>query len=441
MAKGYYHRSFVILQPGDGRFNISSGKTAAGHCKMEVINDKCKMSFHVQDLKPRQTDKGGYDIFLVSAHNNIPCLKIANIVIDERGRGECILELDINHVAGFNYSLDQFHGLALVCNDPEDIKLPLVGYANKRVTLDWAGRIKRELERHYGKEIKSRIRQDRITETTSKSLLDGKEASLHAKEAELTEPGKKQTLKGTHGGKMADVEEKPVKNDKQEAQDVEPGIRQGAKQPEQEQREEIPKDDVQRWKKEKVEEKLQQEESSEKVQQRLPGERGQKLQQKEEEQQDKQYKAGYSHEMTGKEPHYEKSEINKPYTYWDRVEEYYDKMFKYNKKVDPFDTADDNVEWVEVPLTGGYNIHGYISSPYYYSDDFGYPYRDHYIVGIMKEKDEVCYIIYGVPGRYTDMPPIYMQGYSTWMPVKKGYGMGYWLLYIDARTGGISYSY
>ena len=33
---------------------------------------------------------------------------------------------------------------------------------------------------------------------------------------------------------------------------------------------------------------------------------GQKLQQKEEEQQDKQYKAGYSHEMTGKEPHYEK---------------------------------------------------------------------------------------------------------------------------------------
>ena len=215
---------------------------------MEVINDKCKMSFHVQDLKPRQTDKGGYDIFLVSAHNNIPCLKIANIVIDERGRGECILELDINHVAGFNYSLDQFHGLALVCNDPEDIKLPLVGYANKRVTLDWAGRIKRELERHYGKEIKSRIRQDRITETTSKSLLDGKEASLHAKEAELTEPGKKQTLKGTHGGKMADVEEKPVKNDKQEAQDVEPGIRQGATAGTGE-REEIPKDDVQRWKK------------------------------------------------------------------------------------------------------------------------------------------------------------------------------------------------
>ena len=107
MAKGYYHRSFVILQPvmEDLIFHPENG---CGHCKMEVINDKCKMSFHVQDLKPRQTDKGGYDIFLVSAHNNIPCLKIANIVIDERGR-ECILELDINHVAGFNYSLDQFH--------------------------------------------------------------------------------------------------------------------------------------------------------------------------------------------------------------------------------------------------------------------------------------------------------------------------------------------
>jgi hypothetical protein len=37
------------------------------------------------------------------------------------------------------------------------------------------------------------------------------------------------------------------------------------------------------------------------------------------------------------------------------------------------------------------------------------------------------------------VPPMSVYGFSRWLPVKNGYGAGYWLLYIDAVTGNITY--
>jgi len=395
---------------------------------MEVKNDRCKMSFHVQDLKPREDDKGGYDIFLVSAHSDIPSLKIATIFVDQRGRGECTLELDINHVAGFDYSLDQFHGLALVCNEEEDIKLPLVGYANKRVTLDWAGRIRRDLERYYGKEEKSRISQREEQETAIKHITDGEENEPETGAGSLPEYEEQQTMMGQLF---------------QELQDEETG------------------DGIHSWKREKAEEEEEEEEKEDSrrdIQQQPAGElqtddEAPESQGQTEEGQDA--KNGFDRSLleVDEDRHYKergaeiaevqeaKSAPASEVTYWERVGEYYKKLFKYNRRVHPFDMSDANVEWVEVPQTVGYNVQGYISSPYRYRDDYGRPYHDHFIVGIMKENDDVRYIIYGVPGAYTDLPPHYMQGFSTWLPAVNGYGTGYWLLYIDVRTGRLVYPY
>ena len=49
--------------------------------------------------------------------------------------------------------------------------------------------------------------------------------------------------------------------------------------------------------------------------------------------------------------------------------------------------------------------------------------------------------MYGVPGTYAAMPPVYMQGFSAWKPVRNSYRIGYWLLYIDALTGEITYPF
>jgi hypothetical protein len=36
---------------------------------------------------------------------------------------------------------------------------------------------------------------------------------------------------------------------------------------------------------------------------------------------------------------------------------------------------------------------------------------------------------------------MFMHGFSRWVAANSGYGMGYWLLFIDAYTGGIAYPY
>jgi len=51
----------------------------------------------------------------------------------------------------------------------------------------------------------------------------------------------------------------------------------------------------------------------------------------------------------------------------------------------------------------------------------------------------VKYVIYGLPGMYSAVPPMSIYGLSKWLPKKNGQGMGYWLLYIDAETGEIAY--
>jgi hypothetical protein len=78
---------------------------------------------------------------------------------------------------------------------------------------------------------------------------------------------------------------------------------------------------------------------------------------------------------------------------------------------------------------------------YSYNNYYDYPYYDHYIVGLMRENGEVRYVVYGIPGGYGAISSMFMQGFSKWLPARYGYGMGYWLMYIDACTGEIAYPY
>ena len=61
----------------------------------------------------------------------------------------------------------------------------------------------------------------------------------------------------------------------------------------------------------------------------------------------------------------------------------------------------------------------------------------YYVVGIIKVKNDIKYICYGVPGNYNVEPPIEMRGYSQWLPVDttNPYEKGYWVMYQDSDTG------
>ncbi len=61
----------------------------------------------------------------------------------------------------------------------------------------------------------------------------------------------------------------------------------------------------------------------------------------------------------------------------------------------------------------------------------------HYVVGIIKDNNDIKYICYGVPGNYNIEPPIEMRDYSQWLPTDTTdpYNNGYWVMYQDSDTG------
>lgn len=61
----------------------------------------------------------------------------------------------------------------------------------------------------------------------------------------------------------------------------------------------------------------------------------------------------------------------------------------------------------------------------------------YYVVGIIKEDNDIKYICYGVPGNYNTQPPLEMRGYSQWLPTDTTdpYNNGYWVMYQDSDTG------
>lgn len=129
-------------------------------------------------------------------------------------------------------------------------------------------------------------------------------------------------------------------------------------------------------------------------------------------------------------------------TYWEKVKDYYTRLFADHIKVCPFDdAAAGEVDWIWVEHAGDgpYPYYNYSNQSYSYQPSYGS--LDHYLVGLARERGQVRYVIYGIPGIYGGMPPMSMHGFSRWLPVKNGYGTGYWLLYIDCNTGDIAYPY
>lgn len=478
LARGYYHRSFVILQPWDTKFNMKAEKSPAGYCKIEVRNDKCRMYFHVQDLKFQTAQQESYDIFLVSAQEGISPQRIATIDVDSRGRGECVVEVNVNDVGGSGYSLDQFHGLAVVRHDRDDISYPLVGYANKRVELDWAGRIKKDISRFYNKSVRTvaesrkessqmRLAEENRSEKAHKEPLlpidDKKQKSiqdiitalaplLHSKIQEGQEEGNKlqmqqayekedlDTVKGLTGDREKSEDTAMIKEQKKDEKDIDVQRDEGRSASEMlqdvfEVREDrVVSADTNGKKDAMLEEAPQahtedrESKAREAVVQEMSPEGGQIQEQADA---DESRPAEGESKIQG-----HTAELSREQTYWDKTKDYYIKLFETHRRVYPFIWEKEEVQWVEVPYVDDYSQYAYIAPQH-----IDNVYYDHYIVGLVKEKGEVRYVAYGIPGPYGSMPPVFMQGFSRWVPSRYGYGMGYWLMYVDAYTGEIAYPY
>jgi len=110
--KKSYSRYFIILQEDEKGYALASDKLPSGYAKLEMRNDKCKISFYVQNLKKESTP---YYIALICGKKDAnKILKLAELNIDEHGKAEIINEHPIDNIAGLGLSMDKISGAAIV---------------------------------------------------------------------------------------------------------------------------------------------------------------------------------------------------------------------------------------------------------------------------------------------------------------------------------------
>jgi hypothetical protein len=391
----HFHRSFIIMKEWNTGYGLFEGKEPAGYCKMEIKNKRGKLQLYIQDMKPAESEQNIYDVVLVSNKEEVYPIKLTSIQIPEGGRGEYEIDFEPDDVRQSGFDIGQYHALAVVDRPlklDKALRFPLVGYSDKRVELNWSDDVSSQLLGMYGETRPSK-------EDISNSEQNKVEEAKHILQ-DLDEPIEEQEFLQEQVDNSGTEQENSYDIEREEEEDQDMSIEALEDQPIEGQHMENQED-------------ISELDSSQEI----------------------------------AEANLKSLDEENQSTYWSQVESYYNNLFDRHKKVTPFDDAVAEVDWIRVDNQNEWSYPTYSS----YMPQQGYavynPYRndesrlDHYLVGLVRNLGKVEYVVYAIPGIYSSVPPMSMHGFSRWLPVKNGYGAGYWLLYIDVKTGNIAYPY
>lgn len=490
MASNNFNRFFVMLEPMDGGFGLNGGKEPAGYCKFEIRKNRGRLHIYLQDLKPIDKDKGIYELVLLSTRGGISPIRLAGLKIGEDGKYEEIMDFDPANINGSGHGLNMFQGIAVVpvLKSEGKARIALTGLIDKRAEPDFRGIIADWLapshltgaEAPEGQAMAETTTKEDLTEEPPKEewpLAEEDEADdIYAAgyKAESLDAGG-ETIGGADlpaeadpmtrvpdsgGPDQNDIKDLAVDN---EAARDDDHFEYEITYPNEYDKEPIDLEGAERANSTEgsgsagnlvTGEGTEDVESTESLDS-LEGSESTEIDDSVETTEDAEFGADFDnlspedfeYEYTYDEPYDYRDyfdDLNKEHykepagavTYWDKVKGYYNTLFESRKKVCPFD-APGEVDWVRIDgLKDDPASNAYYGWGGYHP---GWNRPDHYLVGLQREKGKVKYVIYGLPGMYSAVPPMSIYGLSKWLPKKNGQGMGYWLLYIDAETGEIAY--
>lgn len=410
LGNTYYHRSFIILKTMDKGFGLTDRKDPAGYCKMEIKRNRGTMQVYVQDMKPAETLQGTYTVLLVSTHEDTEPVEIASLDVGSGGRGEAEIVFDPKNVSGSGQPLDKYHALTVLfrpkSSGQEGVRLPLAGFSSQRSELSLSRKLlQRSVEVYAASKALPNAEADTEQRAVSAPIQE---------EADLEEDAK-----------GAGEEASRLQTEALKEPETVPEIPEEVLQASDTAAEEVQAPD---WEEELKALADQGERPKEPGAEAYPGL-----------EEDYSPEIMFEEKVQGQGPSAPPAPSAQQEHYWDQVKAYYIKLFEGHKKVCPFEDAVGEVEWIRVAQRGD------ILYPYYPAPAYGYrphyPSPDHYLIGLWRQNGRVRYVMYGVPGVYSAVPPMSTHGFSRWLPVKNGRGTGYWLLYIDGITGNIAYPY
>lgn len=386
MASINFHRSFVMLKTLDKGYGYTSGKDASGYIKLEIRKSFARLYLYLQDLRVIDKKIEAYDLFLVSNQPACEPLRLAPITPDKEGKFELTMNFNSYNIRDSGYGFEEFKGLAIVHrvkDDPGYIGIPLVGQIDKHIGFDWRGDIRGRFARLYGASISAPVDYNSFDETEKDDGLVDLITDLW--DQVEREKASQEQYPQDHDSDLLDSE--PLDPASLESSPYE----QKASDP--------------------------------------AGKEYSTLGLDPEGKDQDPFKGQYQAQQ---DPYKEKAT---GLSYWDRVKDYFNDLFNKHRKICPFDNAGDE-DWIRIDHIDNWAMH-FRGPRYYYRPSVAS--IDHYLVGLRRQEGRVRYLMYAIPGLYSPIPPMSIHGLSKWLPLKGGYGRGYWILFIDAKTGEIAY--
>lgn len=197
--KKAYSRYFIILQEDEKGCALASDKQPSGYAKIEIKNDKCKITYYVQNLKK---DKEPYYMLLICNKKDMKKLiNIGILNIDDHGRAEITFECNIDNIGSTGISTEKISGAAIIKKVNDRIIMPMSGFASTDIPGDWKSYVivehenKREAEEERKKEevnINEEIKNNPEKEEEKKVIEEMKievelEDNVRTAEEEITE--------------------------------------------------------------------------------------------------------------------------------------------------------------------------------------------------------------------------------------------------------------
>jgi hypothetical protein len=399
--KKSYSRYFIILQEDETGYSLASDKLPSGYTKLETKNERCKISYYVQNLKKNKEPY--YMVLICNKKDAKKLIKLGMLNIDDYGRAEITYEYTPDNILDSKISVDAVGGAAIVRVEGSKLISVMSGFTSSEPPADW---------RNY-------------------SLFEDKAEQLRTESVEekLKEEPKLESIKEREEPK-AEADEKEENNIFDEYEQQIEVIREEEKLIETE-----PSNEV-----EVLEEKI-----NEREQENTELEDG--IVQVECEIPDSSYSDKIDEEQYRKKHHEDKKEDYGSGT----VGEFFKLVVDGFEEVKGICTEIKKCKWYKVPaknindMSNSSNYNKY--TMVYYPMISYYPYlmkQEHYFVGYKFDSEgNIKYLIYGIPGtkKRCDQPYEGRSGFVTWVPFKEGDerddSAGCWIMFYDFRTSTI----
>lgn len=439
--KKSYSRYFIILQEDEKGYALASDKLPSGYAKLEIKNDKCKVSYYVQNLKK---ESAPYYMLLICNKKDVKkLLKLGELNIDEHGRSEVSYEYPVENVANFGVGVDKVAGAAIVRFMNSNVIPVMSGFASTDIP-EWKGFpiIENELKRQ----------EEKVEENTEKAI----EVKAEVKEKEKTGEIKEEQRN------IFDEYENKIEEEKaKEKEETELKV---------EVTEQMPRTEDASL--EVNSEEDTSEENIEEIEFDAEDDRHKKKCKEDSCEIKHEDKCKEEKEHKHEDKCEEKCEEKKEHKHEDKCEE--KKEHKHEYKCDE-NYSKDNISMLFMDVADGFEeLSGICSEikrcrwykvPVYRPEDMTscahynkytvayypminyYPYirkHAHFILGYKHDKDnKMKYLVYGVPGTKSriDQPFGGRTGFVTWVPLVEGEeeenSQGYWLMFYDFRSSTI----